>query len=174
MTRLPNTEFHRIPRIEHGKRPRTRGVVIHVIDGSASSAMWWFKDLRNTDRVGAHVIIGLKKATQVADLDQICYHAKGANDAWIGFEHEGVGGQSYARWVARRTQRKLSANRAAWICYHERLGTPTWGKNIRPHSSFPAGAHPGCPGKHFPKSLYIAHARRAYKKLQKSRGKTWA
>lgn len=174
MRRLPNTPLDRIRRIEHGKRRRTRGVVIHVIDGTASSARWWFKDPRNNDRVGAHLIIGLKSAIQVADLDAVCFHARGANSDWIGFEHEGLGGQSAARWSARRTQRKVSANRAAWVCYHYGLGTPTWGKNIRPHASFPAGGHPGCPGKHFPKRLYIMAARRAYKNLVKSKGRTWA
>ena len=173
MTRLPNTRFINYSLIDHGRRARTRGVVIHVIDGPMSSALHWFKDPRARG-IGAHVVIGLNDVVQLTDLDNVCWHAAGANSEWIGFEHEGVGGQSYARWAARRTQRKLSANRAAWVCYHYKLGTPTWGKNIKPHSAFPAGGHPGCPGKHFPKTLYIAHARRAYKKLQKSGGKTWA
>lgn len=173
MVRLPNTRFHHIPRIEHGRRSRTKGVVIHVADGSMGSVLNWFSDPR-AKGVGAHIVVGLKQAVQMADLDKLCWHAAGANSEWIGIEHEGLGGQSYARWASRRTQRKLSANRTAWILYHYKCGRPKWGVNVKPHSAFPRGRHPGCPGKGFPATLYMQAVNRAYNNLVKSRGKTWA
>jgi hypothetical protein len=70
-------------------------------------------------------------------------------------------------------QRKMSANRAAWVLYHYDCGAPKWGHNVVPHCAFPAGRHPGCPGPNFPRLLYMAAVKRAYRNLQLSRGKRW-
>jgi len=170
MTRLPNTSMHRIAKLEHGRRYRTHGVVIHVMDGNLNGTIDWWSRRGNT--IGAHLCVGKSKAVQTADLDAVCYHAPGANATWVGIEHEGTGHDSMARWTLRRTQRVLSANRCAWILYHYRCGTPKWGKNVKRHSEF-GGSHPNCPGKGFPVILYMAAVNRAYNNLVKSRGKTW-
>lgn len=172
MTRLPNTPLQNISRIDHGKRRSTRGVVIHVADAPGTSNIAnWFKDPR-AGGVGAHVAVGSKNVVQFCDLDAICWHAPGANANWVGIEHTGTGTQSAATWLARRTQRKLSANRTAWILYHYRCGKPKWGTNIRRHSTF-GGGHTNCPGKSFPVRFYMAAVNRAYRNLVRSRGKTW-
>lgn len=173
MTRLPNTPLHNISRISHGRRSSTFGVVIHVADSPGTSNISnWFGDPR-AGGVGAHLAVGINNVVQFTDLDAICWHAPGANDHWVGIEHVGTGTQSKGRWVARRKQRVLSANRTAWILYHYRCGKPRWGANIRRHSTF-GGGHGNCPGRNFPVWLYMAAVNRAYKNLVNSKGKTWA
>jgi hypothetical protein len=172
MTRLPNTPLQNISRISHGRRPSTRGVVIHVADAPGTSNIEnWFKDPR-AKGVGAHVAVGVDNVVQFTDLGAVCWHAPGANTNWVGIEHVGTGTQSKARWVARRKQRVLSANRTAWILYHYKCGTPKWGGNVRRHSEF-GGGHTNCPGKSFPVTLYMAAVNRAYRNLVKHKGKTW-
>lgn len=178
---LPNTPQRRISRISHGMRTHTRGVVIHVMDGTlAGTLSWWAQGGHEAD--GAHVCVGLKSVVQTADLDAICWHAPGdnvvdpgaqsGNHEFVGIEHEGSGTQSKLTWILHRTQRKLSANRCAWILYHKKCGEPKWGHNVVPHYDFPAGAHP-CPGKNFPRLLYMAAVKRAYRNLERSDGKRW-
>lgn len=172
MTRLPNTPLHNIQCVTHGRRSSTQGVVIHVADAPGTSNIEnWFRDPR-AGGVGAHVAVGIANVVQFCDLDAICYHAPGANSNWVGIEHVGTGTQSKARWVARRKQRVLSANRTAWILYHYRCGKPKWGVNIRRHSTF-GGGHNNCPGESFPVWLYMGAVHRAYRNLVKSNGKTW-
>lgn len=182
MTKAPNTYQHRIAKLEHGKRYRTRGVVIHVMDGPtiAGAISWWS---RAGNRVGAHLCVDNSKAVQTADLDAICWHAPGDNMAdpgkqsgnseFVGIEHTGYGTDSYMRWLLRRKQRVLSANRTAWVLYHYRCGVPKWGHNVVRHSEFSRTDHKNCPGKSFPVKLYMAAVNRAYKNLVKSRGKKW-
>lgn len=181
MTALPNTEQHHIERIWRGTRKETKGVVIHVMDGTLTGTLaWWGQEGHEPD--GAHVCIGLRKAVQTADLDALAWHAPGddvhmpgqqdGNHQFIGIEHEGTGKDSRLRWRLRRLQRVLSANRCAWILYHYDLGVPEWNVNVALHSDFPAGAHE-CPGPGFPKDLYIRAAQRAYRNLSRSKGKRW-
>lgn len=181
MVRAPNTELHLIPRISHGTRTTTKGVVIHVMAGTlAGTLAWWPRTDHEAD--GAHLCIGLSKAVQTADLDAVCWHAPGddykipgtqnGNHEFIGIEHEGGGLDDRKTWIKRRKQRVLSANRCAWICYHYHLGEPEWNRNVAHHSDFPAGGHP-CPGPGFPNDLYIAAAQRSYKNLVRSKGKRW-
>lgn len=181
MTNLPNTEQHRIQNIEHGRRDHTRGVVIHVMDGTLDGTLSWWKDTSH-EADGAHVCVGLKKRVQTADLDAVCWHAPGddvkipgtqdGNHEFIGIEHQGGGKDSRAAWIKRRKQRVLSANACAWVCYHYGLGQPKWNVNVGHHSDFPQGNHP-CPGPGFPDDLYIQAAVRAYNNLRLSNGKRW-
>jgi hypothetical protein len=183
MTKLPRTEQHPIPRIVHGTRTTTKGVTIHVMDGTLEGTLsWWNESGHEAD--GAHVCIGKSKAVQTADLDAVCWHAPGdnktipgvqnGNHQYIGFEHEGKGTDSRAKWILRLRQRRLSANRAAWVCYHYGLGAPSFVTGtLTLHSDFPQGAH-ACPGAGFPKGLYAKAAQRAYKNLVKSKGKSWS
>lgn len=172
MTRLPNTAFHNNLHVAHGQRARTRGVVIHKIEGSASSAESWFKN-PDAGGVGAHVIVGLKSVVQTTDLQNICWHAPGCNSEWIGFEHEGATADSKATNLSRgrRTQLHLSANRAAWVLYHYKLGKAKWGVNVKGHIDCPGSDHTD-PGKGWPRTFYIFLVNRAYKRLVKT-GK-WA
>lgn len=181
MVSPPNTEMHIIPRINHGTRPSTKGVTIHVMAGTlAGTLSWWAQGGHEAD--GAHLCIGKDRAVQTADLAAVCWHAPGddvkipgqqnGNYEYIGIEHEGQGNDSRLTWILRRKQRVLSANRSAWICFHYGLGVPTFDKNLTLHSDFPLGGHP-CPGPGFPKDLYQAAARRAYANLQRTSGKRW-
>lgn len=174
MTTLPATQQHREPRIAHGVRALTKGVVIHTIEGSAAGAIAWFSNPA-ADGLGAHIVIGYHppRAVQLTDLDNECWHATGANSAYIGIEHEGAAADSAAQWIRRRSQRKMSANRTAWICYHYKLGEPRKGSNVFGHVDFPEGGHHD-PGKGWPWKLYMMAARRAYKNLVKSKGKSWS
>jgi N-acetyl-anhydromuramyl-L-alanine amidase AmpD len=174
MTWLPNTGRRPTPEIVHGTRSSTRGVVIHTIEGSDEGAISWFRNPQ-AGGVGAHVVIGANPpvAIQLCDLDAKCWHAAGANETTIGIEHEGKASDSKWTWVKRRTQRKLSANRTAWICWHYKLGQPRKGHNVWGHVDFPAGGHHD-PGKGWPWVLYMAACRRAYRKLQASHGRKWA
>jgi hypothetical protein len=180
MTQLPNTRQVRIPLIDHGRRTVTRGVVVHVMAGTlAGTLSWWRQPGHEAD--GAHVAIGLNEAVQTADLDAVCWHAPGpavtrpsvnGNHEFVGIEHEGQGNDTYLKWALRRKQRRLSANRCAWVLYHYGCGAPKWGFNVIPHSSFPQGGHP-CPGSGFPKTLYMLAVKRAYKNLVRSSGARW-
>lgn len=180
-TQLPASTQHRIARIEHGTRTTTRGVVLHVMDGTLAGTLSWWADTSH-EADGAHICVGLKEVVQTAGLNTVCWHAPGdnthmqgvqdGNHEWIGIEHEGHGLDSPREWVRRRKQRIMSANRCAWICYHARLGEPEYNVNVARHSDFPAGGHP-CPGDGFPMALYILAARRAYRNLERSGGTRW-
>lgn len=174
MTRLPATIFDDTPRIAHGKRTVTRGVVVHTIEGSAQSAKNFFQG-NSPQGVGAHLIVGQTAATmwQLTDLDSVCYHAVGANQEWIGFEHEGSASYGKAKWLSKANRRllRLSANRTAWVCWHYKLGAPKHGVNVKGHVDFPKGQHTD-PGAGWPWWFYMYLARRAYGNL-KTTGK-WA
>jgi len=183
MTTPPNTPRHIIPQLDHGKRYRTRGVVIHVMDGPTIGGCiaWWS---RRGNKVGAHLMVDNARCVQAVDLDHVAWHAPGDNMAdpgaqsgnyeFIGIEHTGFGTDSYVRWIARRKQRVISANRTAWILYHYRCGVPKWGHNVVRHSEFSRTTHKNCPGKGFPVKLYMMAVNRAYRNLVKSRGKSWS
>lgn len=170
MTRLPNTTFRDNPLVAHGRRTVTSGVVIHTIEGTDTGAEAWFRN-RQAGGVGAHVIIGQEAdhTVQTTDLDNLCWHAVGANSRWIGFEHEGFASTSKVRWLGRanRSMLRRSANRAAWVCWHYKLGAPRKGMNIMGHVNFPKGSHTD-PGPGWPWAFYMYLCRRAYKNLVKT------
>ncbi len=174
MTRLPATAFHDNPLVAHGRRTQTRGVVIHTIEGTDEGAESWFRN-RQAGGVGAHVIIGQEadRTIQTTDLDNLCWHAVGANSSWIGFEHEGFASNSKAKWLskANRNMLRRSANRTAWVCWHYKLGAPSRGKNVMGHVDFPKGGHHD-PGTGWPWWFYMYLCRKAYSNLVKT-GK-WA
>lgn len=184
-TLMPNTKHHLIPKLHHGMRPKTLGVAIHVMDGYYDSIIPWFSRASNKQGIGAHLAIGPKagEALQMVDLGSIAYHAPGDNVAtpqhesgnlnFVGIEHEGFGRDTKLKWLKRRTQLRMSANRCAWILYHYRCGKPKWNVNVVRHSNFNRTNHTMCPGPGFPVTFYMFLVNRAYKNLVKSRGRTW-
>lgn len=173
MTRLRAATYRPIPACMHGRRARTRGVVIHTIEGSAAGAISWFANPA-CGGVGAHVVFGKDTVTQVADLDAICWHAPGANYDCIGFEHEGRAAYTRKTWLGPyRTMLRKSANRTGWVCWYYNLGRPKRGKNVFGHVDFPAGGHHD-PGGGWPWKRYLAWANVSYAALKLSRGKTWS
>jgi N-acetyl-anhydromuramyl-L-alanine amidase AmpD len=176
VTRLPNTAFHPNPLIAHGRRLSTVGVVIHTIEGTDEGAEAWFNN-RQAKGVGAHVIVGQEQSRtiQTTDLDNVCWHCPGANEHWIGIEHEGFASMSKVQWLKPVNRRLLraSANRTAWICWHYKLGSPVRGKNVKGHGDFPLPNTHTDPGKGWPWLLYMFLCRRAYKNLVKSKGQRW-
>lgn len=167
MTRLPNTKFHDNPTIAHGKRSRTKGVVVHTIEGTDEGAEAWFRN-RLARGVGAHVIIGQERdrTIQTTDLGNVCWHAVSANSEYIGIEHEGFARYSKRQWLssANRKLLRASANRTAWICWHYKLGMPRRRGNVFGHADFPQGGHSD-PGAGWPWTFYMYLCKRAYKRL---------
>lgn len=183
MTALPSARQHRIHKLEHGRRGRTRGVVIHVMDGTVAGTLSWWARSANVKGIGAHVCVNAAQVVQTADLDAICYHAPGDNEQqpglqlgnseFVGIEHEGTGTMSSFRWLSKPRMLMRSANRTAWILHHYKCGEPKWRKNVVRHSAFSRTSHSNCPGKHFPYRTYMRLVKRAYKKLKKTHGRSW-
>lgn len=177
--RLPATPYRYNSRVDHGTRPRTRGVVIHTIEGSASGAESWFKNPAARG-VGTQVILGpsLKGGiVQTVDLDRKCWHAGTVGNAgYIGFEHEGRASYLKGAWLNRGSRRMLrqSANRLAYVCYVYNLGYPSKKNgNVLGHVNVAGNDHTD-PGKGWPWIFYLQLARRAYKNLQRSNGRRWS
>ena len=174
MLRLRGAKYNPIPRVVHGTRTRTRGVVVHTIEGSHDGAVSWFNN-PGAGGCGAHVVFGTRdEVTQLCDLNAVCWHAPGANYDCIGFEHEGYASYSRAQWLqpSRRTMLKRSANRTAWVCWKYRLGRPRRKVNVFGHVDFPAGGHHD-PGTGFPWKRYMHWANVAYFVIKATNGKSW-
>lgn len=184
MTVLPSTRQHRISKLEHGLRRSTKGVVIHVMDGTLTGTLAWWARPANVPAIGAHVAIGKSEAVQTANLDAICYHAPGdnmvepgiqfGNSSFVGIEHEGGGFDSKAKWLGRSKQLSLSANRTAWILYHYKCGRPKWNHNVVRHANFSGTTHKNCPGAGFPVWPYMVLVHAAYARLVATKGRTWS
>jgi N-acetylmuramoyl-L-alanine amidase-like protein len=162
---LPHTKAHPISCIDHGVRPETRGIVIHVNDGSFDGTISWFSQgpSGGAKGVGAHLEIGDDRVWQLAPLDRKCWHAVQANAFAIGFEHVGFGKQTRADWLQASHELAFSANRAAWVLHEYELGQPKLNHNIWPHSYGGAawGGH-ACPGTGFPWDHWLAMCGDAY------------
>ena len=131
-----------IPRIQQGQRGRTEFIVIHDtesdnIDGVES----WFEN-GSPQEAGAHIGISrFGETRQWALLDQLVYHAVGANSESIGIEVCGYASFSPTRWLVRRNQRIATAKAVARLCYHFSLGEPKSGYTVKAHADFPQGGH---------------------------------
>lgn len=160
MIRLPATTQHRMPILEHGRRPQTTGIVIHVNDGTFDGTISWFSG--GSGGVGAHVEVGFDRVWQLADLDAKCWHAVDANAFSIGIEHAGYG-RTRAEWLNAGHELAYSANRSSWILHHYRLGPPRYGHNIWPHSwGGVAWGNHACPGPAFPWDVWLKACSDAY------------
>lgn len=157
---LPNTTRHHLPILEHGHRPETRGVVIHVNDGTFEGTISWFSG--GSRGVGAHLEIGSDRVWQLASLDQKCWHAVEANAFSIGFEHAGFG-RNRGEWLNAGHELAYSANRAAWVLHEYQLGRPRYEHNIFPHSyGGVAWGNHDCPGPNFPWDVWLRLCNDAY------------
>lgn len=91
------------------------GIVIHVTQGSWSSAINWFQDPRA--QVSAHYVIRSNdgKIAQCVSDRNVAYHAGNLdyNKKTIGIEHEGYVGDP--KWFTKEMYRS-SAYLAAWLC----------------------------------------------------------
>lgn len=164
MRKLYGAEQHRIPRIEHGERPRTDFVTLHDTESDNLIGVVNYFATSSPDEVGAPIIIGPGGRTlQLADLDALVYHAKGANSNSIGIEICGYASQSKARWLKRRKQRVAIAKAVARLCHMYRLGSPRYGNNVKTHADIPAGGHHD-PGVNFPLGKVMKLAQRYYRK----------
>ena len=176
VNRVPSTPAHEIGRIIHGTGLRKRYVVIHCTDSPADA----FQGVINyfsgdsPQGVGAHFLIGKDKTVQMAPYDALCYHCPGGNALGIGFELTGEESDSKWAWRKRRKQRKLAANRVAWLHWKLGWGTPRRGKTVFGHGDFPPPNDHTDPGPNFPWVLFMAATRRSYRRLQRSHGKRWS
>jgi N-acetyl-anhydromuramyl-L-alanine amidase AmpD len=155
-----NTTRHPMAILDHGPRAHTRGVVIHVNDGSFDGTISWFSG--GSGGVGAHLEIGEERVWQLVDLNRKCWHAVEANAFAIGFEHKGFGRTS-GEWLDAGHELAFSANRCAWVLHEYNLGKPRYGVNIWPHSwGGVAWGNHDCPGEHFPWRFYMNLVNDAY------------
>lgn len=145
---IPNTNHHPIHRIDHGALVNVEAVIIHINDGATAGTLsWWADPSHEAD--GAHLQISKNgQSFQTAALDRECWHCPPVNPTTVGIEHEGFSRAEpqHVHDSRPHVQLHASANRAAWILHECRLGRPKVGHNILPHSHYPAGGHPNCPG----------------------------
>lgn len=66
MVQLPDTPSHRIPRIEHGRRARTVGIVIHDAEATSLAGVANYFATSSPDAVGAHAGIDDQRVEQWA------------------------------------------------------------------------------------------------------------
>lgn len=172
-TKLPHTKWRPIPRIQHGARPATVGVVIHDMESDSIDGVENYFASSSPDAVGAHIGISPQgEVRQWADLAAKCYHAPGGNSDRIGIEHCGFASFSKAKWLSRPRELRSSANRTAWICWHYKLGLPHHGTNVLGHVDLPEGGHHD-PGPGWPWTSYMRWCRMSYRILKRTNGKHW-
>lgn len=167
---LPHTTHHPISELDHGPREQTRGVVLHINQGTYDGTLsWWALDParkpENTRGVGAHIEIGDSRVAQCLRLDHKAWHAGAANAFTVGIEHAGVIAWTRDQWLNHHHHElALSANRGAWILHQWNLGHPVYGHNVWKHGDGGDawGGHPDCPGPHFPLDVWLRLAHDAY------------
>lgn len=134
-------------------RERTYNInrlVVHVVQGSYSSAVNWFQDPRS--QVSAHYVVsGGGRVAQCVRHNDIAHHAGNwsYNCHSIGIEHAGYG--SNPRTWSNGMYR-ASAKLAAFICRKHRI--PVSRRGIIGHRDVPGGTS-SCPGPHFKFGKYI-------------------
>jgi N-acetyl-anhydromuramyl-L-alanine amidase AmpD len=173
--RLPNTPYREHPAVIHGRGCRKRYAVVHDTEGGdVDSVERYFASGRaGGEGDGAHVIADDRKVVQIAPLDALLYHCPGGNAAGIGFELCGYAKLKRYQWIKKRRQRKFVANRIAWLCWANGWGLPRRGKNVFGHGDFPPPNYHTDPGPGFPWDLFMAACRRAYRKLERTHGRSW-
>ncbi len=128
--------------------------MIHVTQGSWSSAINWFQDARSD--ASAHYVIRSRdgKIAQCVSDQNIAWHAGNwpVNRSSIGIEHEGFFDDP--EWLTAVMYRR-SAKLAAYLCRRYRI--PIDRLHIAGHNEF---ASTRCPGRWWWWSHYIRRVRR--------------
>lgn len=133
-------------------RPRSNRInkiIIHITEGSWSSAINWFKDSRAG--VSAHYVVRSSDGfigQSVREKD-IAYHAGNwpVNQTSIGIEHEGYGNNP--RWLTA-SMYNSSARLSAYLC--RKYNIPINRDHILGHKQVSSTA---CPGNHWDWDRYI-------------------
>jgi N-acetyl-anhydromuramyl-L-alanine amidase AmpD len=134
------TKRHRARRITH--------VVLHTIEGSATSAQHWFRNRRA--KVSAHYIVDFDGSlTQMVRDQDLAWHARGFNTSSIGIEHAGYAGRN--QWTD--AQYRGSARLTRWLC--DTYGIPKDRKHIIGHVEVPRTTHKVDPGRYFNWDYYM-------------------
>jgi N-acetyl-anhydromuramyl-L-alanine amidase AmpD len=124
-----------------------RYVVIHTIEGSASSGINTFRN--NSRKVSAHYIVNFDgKITQMVRDSDAAWHAGRYNRQSIGIEHAGFSGRN--QWTM--AQYRASAAITRWAC--NTYGIPKTRQHIVAHKEVPGSTH-GDPGRFFDWGLYM-------------------
>lgn len=173
--RLPNTPYREAEAVIHGRGCNKRYAVIHDTEGGTTRSIEaYFANGSGGQGTGAHVIADNKEVVQIAPLDALLWHCPGGNTEGVGFELCGFASWPLAKWRSQVRQRRLVANRVAWLCYVNGWGAPRRGRNVFAHGDFPAPNTHTDPGPNFSWAWFMRRCRRAYKKLQRSHGRSWA
>jgi hypothetical protein len=128
-------------------------IVIHIAQGSYSSAINWFQDPRAN--VSAHYVVGRRgQVAQCVRTADIAWHAGNwrYNAKSIGIEHAGYGRH---RWGGRMY--RSSARLSAYLC--RRFNIPVNLRHILGHRRVP-GVATRCPGRHYSWRRYFRLVRR--------------
>lgn len=132
-------------------------IIIHVTQGSWSSAINWFKDSRAG--VSAHYTVRSSDGFvgQSVQEKDIAYHAGNwpYNQTSIGIEHEGY--VSDPKWFTEAMYRS-SARLSAYLC--KRYGIPADRAHLLGHNEVPNATHTD-PGGNWDWARYISYVREA-------------
>jgi N-acetyl-anhydromuramyl-L-alanine amidase AmpD len=172
--KLPNTPYRQHDAVIHGRGCVKRYAVIHDTEGGTARSIEAFFARGGTGGTGAHVIVDDKECVQIAPLDALLWHCPGGNTNGVGFELCGYASLSNRQWIAKLRQRKLVANRVAWLCYVNGWGLPRRGRNVFGHGDFPPPNFHTDPGPHFPWARFMKRCRRSYRSLERTHGKRWS
>ncbi len=124
-------------------------IIIHITEGSWSSAINWFKDSRA--QVSAHYVVRSRDGfigQSVREKD-IAWHSGdwNVNQTSIGIEHEGYGNNS--KWLTAKMYNS-SARLSAYLCRKYRI--PINRSHFLGHKQISATS---CPGRHWDWNRYI-------------------
>lgn len=145
---IPNTNHHPLRLLDHGPLIDVQRVIIHINDGTTNGTLDWWAT-RGHEADGAHLQVSKNgQVFQTGGLDREMWHCPPVNSTSVGIEHEGYSRAEpkHLHDARPHVQLHASANRAAWILHECNLGRPKLLHNIFPHSHFPEGGHPNCPG----------------------------
>ncbi len=140
-------------------------VVVHVVQGSAATAVKVFRDPAH--RASAHYVLsrGGQLTQMIRELD-VAFHAgnRQYNERSIGIEHEG--------WIHRSqdftdTMYRASAELTAGICH--RYGIPADRRHIIGHNEVPGADHKD-PGPHWDWDKYMRLVRAQMKLVDRPPG----
>lgn len=132
-----------------------RRVVVHVVQGSYSSAINWFQN--PSSQVSAHYVVSRNGAVaQCVRHKDIAYHAGNwnYNCTSVGIEHAGYG-RNKSTWSKKMYN--SSARLTAYITRRHKI--PINRKTIIGHRNVPGGTRT-CPGPHFNFKRYLNLVRR--------------